>query len=96
MPSKNPLKKSSRPKARPSKGMRPGDEGSTRHPSGKNIHEQHGPIDTDGTRHPSGKNIHEQDTKHFMNGGMAEMDYKDGGTVRRGDVRDNAKRGKCY
>ena len=69
--------KSIRPKKRPERGMMPGDEGST--------------------RHPSGKNIHEQDTQKFMDGGMVDKKgYMDGGEVRRGDVRDNPKRGKCY
>ena len=68
--------KSLRPKKRPNRRLGPDDEGST--------------------RHPSGKNIYEQDTQMFMNGGMVKQGYMDGGEVRQGDVRDNAKRGKCY
>jgi hypothetical protein len=62
--------------------------------------------DEGSTRHPSGKNIDEQDTQMFMGGGtakrkymmggMVDQGYKDGGAVRRGDVRDNPKRGKTY
>ena len=62
--------------------------------------------DEGSTRHPSGKNIDEQDTQFFMGGGMVkkkmmmggmvDQGYKDGGDVRRADVRDNPKRGKCY
>ena len=74
------VKKSLRPKARPKH-----DEGSTQHPSGKNM-DQRTQGEGAGTRHPSGKNIYEQDTQTFM----------DGGEVRVGDVRDNPKRGKCY
>jgi hypothetical protein len=80
MPDMNPPKKSLRPKARPKKSMRPDDEGSTRHPSGNNIYEDQ----------------NTQDTQKFMMGGMAKQGYMDGGDVRRGDVRDNPKRGKCY
>jgi hypothetical protein len=50
-------KKSLRPKARPKNA-----EGSTRHPSGKNMDERT-KGEGSGTRHPSGKNIYEQDTK---------------------------------
>ena len=82
-------KKSLRPKSRPN------NEGSTRHPSGKNMDERT-QGEGAGTRHPSGKNIYEQDTQMFMNGGMVKQGYMDGGEVRQGDVRDNAKRGKCY
>ena len=177
------VKKSLRPKARPKY-----DEGSTRHPSGKNMDERTKGSGA-GTRHPSGKNIYEQDTqtfedggrvkpkkkpqaamdvtgtlakrekktmsaqhrrdeqffedvkkvdrksrvskgdliekhgddsqnltrygtgaqagrsfgqktrgeaKKYMGGGMVKQGYMDGGEVRRGDVRDNPKRGKCY
>jgi len=83
--------KSLRPKKRP----RSDDEGSTRHPSGKNMDERT-KGEGSGTRHPSGKNIYEQDTQMFMNGGVVKQGYMDGGEVRQGDVRDNAKRGKCY
>ena len=34
--------------------------------------------------------------KKYMGGGMVKQGYMDGGEVRRGDVRDNPKRGKCY
>ena len=95
MADKNPPKTSLRPKSRPKKRMRPDDEGSTRHPSGKNIYEQ-SQGEGAGSRHPSGKNINEQDTQKFMMGGMAKQGYMDGGEVRRSDVRDNPKRGKCY
>lgn len=54
------------------------------------------PDDEGSTRHPSGENIYEQDTQRFMRGGMVKQGYMDGGEVRRGDVRDNSKRGKCY
>jgi hypothetical protein len=54
------------------------------------------PDDEGSTRHPSGKNIDTQDTQRFMGGGSVKQGYMDGGEVRRGDVRDNSKRGKCY
>ena len=82
------VKKSLRPKARPKY-----DEGSTRHPSGKNMDERTKGSGA-GTRHPSGKNINEQDTQKYMGGGMVKQGYMDGGRVA--DVRDNPQRGKCY
>ena len=54
------------------------------------------PDEEGSTRHPSGKNIDTQDTQRFMGGGSVKQGYMDGGEVRRGDVRDNSKRGKCY
>ncbi len=181
--------KSLRPKKRPNRRLGPDDEGSTQHPSGKNM-DQRTQGSGAGTRHPSGKNIYEQDTqmfedggrvkpkkklqtlmdatdysakkekktmsaqhrrdeqffkdvkkvdgksrvskseliekhgddsqnltrygtgaqagrsfgqktrgdaKKYMGGGMVKQGYMDGGeVVRRGDVRDNPKRGKCY
>lgn len=54
------------------------------------------PDDEGSTRHPSGKNIDTQDTQRFMGGGSVKQGYMDGGEIRRGDVRDNSKRGKCY
>ena len=80
-------KKSLRPKKRPKwmdeKAMLD-NEGSTR--GYEKERQRMRPGDEGSTRHPSGKNIYEQDTQMFM----------DGGEVRQGDVRDNAKRGKCY
>ena len=98
--------KSLRPKKRPNRRLGPDDEGSTQHPSGKNM-DQRTQGKGAGTRHPSGKNIYEQDTQTFMDGGMVKQGYMDGGmvkqgymdggeVVRRGDVRDNPKRGTCY
>jgi hypothetical protein len=67
-------KKSLRPKAR-SKNS----EGSTRHPSGKNMDERTKGKGS-GTRHPSGKNIFEQDTEY---GGKAKVKkMADGGMCR--------------
>ena len=62
----------------------------------KSLRPKSRPNNEGSTRHPSGKNIYEQDTQMFMNGGMVKQGYMDGGEVRQGDVRDNAKRGKCY
>ena len=64
------VKKSLRPKARPKY-----DEGSTRHPSGKNMDERTKGSGA-GTRHPSGKNIYEQDTQMFEDGGRAKPKKK--------------------
>lgn len=105
------MKSSKRPKTNPDRRMGPDDEGSTKHPSGDNMSQRKNPEavkksmrpksrpdsgDAYRNRHPSGKNIHEQDTKTYMDGGMVKNGYMDGGEVRRGDVRDNAKRGKTY
>ena len=60
------VKKSLRPKARPKH-----DEGSTQHPSGKNM-DQRTQGKGAGTRHPSGKNIYEQDTQTFRRGGKVK------------------------
>jgi hypothetical protein len=103
MPNKNAPKTSPRPQAR----RRREDEGSTSHPDG-NLSEQGAMTaaekraermrreDEGSTRHPSGKNIDEQDTQMFAGGGTAKRKYMMGGEVRRADVRDNPKRGKCY
>jgi hypothetical protein len=90
MPNKNAPKTSPRPQAR----RRREDEGSTRDPSGKNINEQDTQFFMNGGMAKK---------KKMMMGGQANMTpmmnrqgYKDGGDVRRADVRDNPKRGKCY
>jgi hypothetical protein len=89
MPNKNAPKTSPRPQAR----RRREDEGSTRDPSGKNINEQDTQFFMNGG----------MAKKKKMMGGQANMTpmmngqgYRDGGDVRRADVRDNPKRGKCY
>ena len=90
-------KKSLRPKKRPKwmdeKAMLD-NEGSTR--NYEEERQRMRPDDEGSTRSPSGKNIYEQDTQMYMNGGMVKKGYMNGGEVRQGDVRDNAKRGKCY
>jgi len=70
------VKKSLRPKARPKY-----DEGSTRHPSGKNMDERTKGSGA-GTRHPSGKNIYEQDTQMFKDGGKVMKDVTGSGAER--------------
>lgn len=91
-------KKSLRPKTNPKRRMGPDDEGSTQHPSGKNMSQRQNPEAVTKSLRPKSRG----DTKTYMNGGMVKNDpvaqqgYMDGGEVRRGDVRDNPKRGKCY
>jgi hypothetical protein len=78
--------------------MRREDEGSTRHPSGKNINEQDTQFFMNGGMAKKKKMMMggQANMTPMMNGGMPGQGYKDGGDVRRADVRDNPKRGKCY
>jgi hypothetical protein len=108
MPNKNPPKTSLRPKARPKGKMLREDEGSTRHPSGKNISEQDTQFFMNGGMAKKKKMMMGgqanmapmmggmPNNSKMMMGGMVDQGYKDGGAVRRGDVRDNPKRGKTY
>ena len=88
-------KRSLRPRSRSdSKGMSPKEtEGSTRSPDGIYVTERDN-ADTVERGNNEARRLSETPT--YMNGGMVKKGYMDGGEVRQGDVRDNAKRGKCY